>query len=274
MQYPGEEEQTNIYTQVMEAARPHAAIIRTLDIGGDKLPTHQGFDAEANPFLGWRAIRYCLERPDVFKVQLRAICRSNPGGKVRVMFPMIATREELAAALALLGEAREELKAADIPAAAEVEAGAMIEVPSAALIVDRLAPMVQFLSIGTNDLTQYTLAADRTNERVAALYQPTHPAVLILIQRVVEAAHRNGIWVGVCGEMAGDVVMTPILLGLGVDEMSMGSVAVSRVKKAVQSLNYEECKVLADRLLQMDSGEQTRAILQEVAQKTYPELVI
>jgi len=274
VQYPGEEEQTNIYTQVMEAARPHAAIIRTLDIGGDKLPTHQGFDAEANPFLGWRAIRYCLERPDVFKVQLRAICRSNPGGKVRVMFPMIATREELTAALALLGEAREELKAADIPAAAEVEAGAMIEVPSAALIVDRLAPMVQFLSIGTNDLTQYTLAADRTNERVAALYQPTHPAVLILIQRVVEAAHRNGIWVGVCGEMAGDVVMTPILLGLGVDEMSMGSVAVSRVKKAVQSLNYEECKVLADRLLQMDSGEQTRAILQEVAQKTYPELVI
>jgi phosphotransferase system enzyme I (PtsI) len=134
--------------------------------------------------------------------------------------------------------------------------------------------MVQFLSIGTNDLTQYTLAADRTNERVAALYQPTHPAVLILIQRVVEAAHRNGIWVGVCGEMAGDVVMTPILLGLGVDEMSMGSVAVPRVKKAVQSLNYEECKILADRLLQMDSGEQTRAILQEVAQKTYPELVI
>ena len=274
VQYPGEEEQANIYTQVMEAARPHSAIIRTLDIGGDKLPTHQGFDAEANPFLGWRAIRYCLERPDVFKVQLRAICRSNPGGKVRVMFPMIATREELVAALALLGEAREELKAADIPAAKEVEAGAMIEVPSAALIVDRLAPMVQFLSIGTNDLTQYTLAADRTNERVAALYQPTHPAVLILIRRVVEAAHRNGIWVGVCGEMAGDVVMTPILLGLGVDEMSMGSVAVPRVKKAVQSLDYEECKVLADRCLEMDSGEQTRAILQELAQKVYPELVI
>ena len=159
------------------------------------------------------------------------------------MFPMIATREELVAALALLGEAREELKAADIPAATEVEAGAMIEVPSAAMIVDRLAPLVQFFSIGTNDLTQYTLAADRTNERVASLYQPTHPAVLMFIQRVVQAAHKHGIWVGVCGEMAGDVLMTPVLLGLGVDEMSMGSVAVPRVKKAVQSLDYASARL-------------------------------
>jgi phosphotransferase system enzyme I (PtsI) len=189
------------------------------------------------------------------------------------MFPMIATREELVAALGLLGEAREELKAADIPAAAEVEAGAMIEVPSAALIVDRLAPLVQFFSIGTNDLTQYTLAADRTNERVASLYQPTHPAVLGLIRRVVEAAHANGIWVGVCGEMAGDVTMTPILLGLGVDEMSMGSVAIPRVKKAVQSLNYSECQALAEKMLVMDSGEESRKILVELAQQVYPELV-
>ena len=198
VQFPGEEEQTNIYRQVVQASRPHLAIIRTLDLGGDKLPTHQGLDPEVNPFLGWRAIRYCLERPEVFKVQLRAICRSNPGGKIRVMFPMIATREELAAALTLLREAREELKAAGIPAAEEVEAGAMIEVPSAALIADRLAPMVQFFSIGTNDLTQYTMAADRTNERVASLYQPTHPGVLSLIRGVVEAARKNGIWVGVC----------------------------------------------------------------------------
>ncbi|MCX6935376.1 MAG: phosphoenolpyruvate--protein phosphotransferase [Verrucomicrobia bacterium] len=274
VQFPNEDEQTIIYQQVVQASLPHLAIIRTLDLGGDKLPTHQGIDPEPNPFLGWRAIRYCLERPEIFKVQLRAICRANPGGKVRVMFPMIATREELAAALALLAEAREELQAAGIPAAAEVEAGAMIEVPSAALIVDRLAPMVQFFSIGTNDLTQYTLAADRTNERVAALYQPTHPAVLILIRQVVEAARQNGIWVGVCGEMASDVVMTPILLGLGVDEMSMGSVALPRVKKAVQSLHYGECQALADRLIKMDSGEQTRKVLAELAQQTYPELMI
>jgi len=234
VQFPGEEEQMNIYRQVVQSSRPHLAIIRTLDLGGDKLPTHQGLDPEANPFLGWRAIRYCLERPEIFKVQLRAICRANPGGKIRVMFPMIATREELAAALTLLREAREELKAAGIPAAEEVEAGAMIEVPSAALIADRLAPMVQFFSIGTNDLTQYTMAADRTNERVASLYQPTHPGVLSLIRKVVEAARKNGIWVGVCGEMASDVVMTPALIGLGVDEMSMGSVSVPRVKKAIQ----------------------------------------
>ncbi|NBR69350.1 MAG: phosphoenolpyruvate--protein phosphotransferase, partial [Verrucomicrobia bacterium] len=252
VQFPGEDEQMNIYRQVVQASRPHLAIIRTLDLGGDKLPTHQGLDPEANPFLGWRAIRYCLERPEIFKVQLRAICRSNPGGKIRVMFPMIATREELAAALTLLREAREELKAAGIPAAEEVEAGAMIEVPSAALIAERLAPMVQFFSIGTNDLTQYTMAADRTNERVASLYQPTHPGVLSLIRRVVEAARNHGIWVGVCGEMASDVVMTPVLVGLGVDEMSMGSVSVPRVKKAIQSLSFAECEALALGVLQMD----------------------
>jgi len=271
--FPNEEEQTNIYRQVVEASRPHPAIIRTLDLGGDKLPTHLGLDPEQNPFLGWRAIRYCLEKPDVFKVQLRAICRSNPGGKVRVMFPMIATREELSAALAILGEAREELRAAGIPAAAEVEAGAMIEVPSAALIVDRLAPLVQFFSIGTNDLTQYTLAADRTNERVANLYQPTHPAVLGLIRMVVAAARRHNIWVGVCGEMAADVVMTPILVGLGVDEMSMGSVAVPRVKKAVQSLHYGECQKLSEEVLSLDSAQQIHHRLQDVAKGAYPELV-
>jgi phosphotransferase system enzyme I (PtsI) len=273
VQFPGEDEQTNIYRQVVQSSRPHLAIIRTLDLGGDKLPTHQGLDPEANPFLGWRAIRYCLERPEIFKVQLRAICRANPGGKIRVMFPMIATREELAAALTLLREAREELKAAGIPAAEEVEAGAMIEVPSAALIADRLAPMVQFFSIGTNDLTQYTMAADRTNERVASLYQPTHPGVLSLIRRVVEAARKNGIWVGVCGEMASDVVMTPVLIGLGVDEMSMGSVSVPRVKKAIQSLSFGECEALALGILQMDSGEEVRRQLEQVAQEKYPELV-
>ena len=273
VQFPGEDEQTNIYQQVVQSSRPHLAIIRTLDLGGDKLPTHQGLDPEVNPFLGWRAIRYCLERPEIFKVQLRAICRSNPGGKIRVMFPMIATREELAAGLTLLREAREELKAAGIPAAEEVEAGAMIEVPSAALIADRLAPLVHFFSIGTNDLTQYTMAADRTNERVASLYQPTHPGVLSLIRRVVEAARNNGIWVGVCGEMASDVVMTPALIGLGVDEMSMGSVAVPRVKKAIQSLHFGECEALALGILQMDSGEEVRKQLEKVAREKYPELV-
>ncbi|NDC80257.1 MAG: phosphoenolpyruvate--protein phosphotransferase [Verrucomicrobia bacterium] len=273
VQFPGEDEQTNIYRQVVQASRPHLAIIRTLDLGGDKLPTHQGLDPEVNPFLGWRAIRYCLERPEIFKVQLRAICRSNPGGKIRVMFPMIATREELTAALTLLREAREELKAAGIPAAEEVEAGAMIEVPSAALIADRLAPMVQFFSIGTNDLTQYTMAADRTNERVASLYQPTHPGVLSLIRRVIEAARKNGIWVGVCGEMASDVVMTPVLIGLGVDEMSMGSVAVPRVKRAIQSLSFGECEALAEGILKMDSGEEVRKRLEQMAREKYPELV-
>ena len=147
------------------------------------------------------------------------------------------------------------------------------EVPSAALIAERLAPMVQFFSIGTNDLTQYTMAADRTNERVASLYQPTHPGVLSLIRRVVEAARNHGIWVGVCGEMASDVVMTPVLVGLGVDEMSMGSVSVPRVKKAIQSLSFAECEALALGILQMDSGEEVRRQLEKVAQQKYPELV-
>ena len=165
------------------------------------------------------------------------------------------------------------MRAAGVPAATEVETGAMIEVPSAALIVDRLAPLVQFFSIGTNGLTQYTLAADRTNERVANLYQPTHPAVLSLIRMVVEAARRHNIWVGVCGEMAADVVMTPVLVGLGVDEMSMGSVAVPRVKKAVQSLSFGECQKLTEELLSLDSGQEIHQRLQEVAQGAYPELV-
>jgi len=270
---PSEDEQFAMYTQMAQASKPHHLIIRTLDVGGDKKRPHLGIEQEVNPFLGYRGIRYSLGRPDIFRTQLRAICRAGAEGNVRVMFPMVCDLSEVKAARRVLDEVREELRQQNVPQADKLEVGIMIEVPSAALIADVLAKHVDFFSIGSNDLIQYTLAIDRGNESVAAMYQPAHPAVLRLIQNVVEAAHRNNIWVGVCGEVAADVVMMPALIGLGLDELSATPVAVPRIKRAIQALNYEQSKLLAARLVQNESAEENQRELLSVAQQLYPEIL-
>jgi phosphoenolpyruvate-protein phosphotransferase (PTS system enzyme I) len=268
---PDEEEQRDLYRRAVEGCSPHPVIFRTLDVGGDKMWESQEMPEEMNPVLGWRGIRFSLGRPDLFRTQLRALVRAAEGHRVRVMFPMITVVEELREAKRMLQEVIREL--GGLPEGTRIEVGAMVEVPAAAMDVEQLAGEVDFLSIGTNDLIQYTMAVDRTNDRVAYLYQPTHPAVVRLISRVIETSHQRGIWVGVCGEMAGDVLMTPLLLGLGIDELSMGSVQVPRVKRAVQRLSWEETGRLAAEWLQGKSGGQIRGALLQLAQQCYPELL-
>lgn len=271
--FPTEEEQVQVYRQVAAAAKPHSVIIRTLDIGGDKMPMYFEPDRESNPFLGWRGIRFCLGKEDVFRTQLRAICRASVEGNVRVMFPMIAELGEVRRARAILRDVREGLQREGVPMADRIECGIMIEVPSAAMTADILAKEVDFFSIGTNDLIQYTLAVDRINERVAPLYQPTHPAILRLIHGVVEAAHANHIWVGVCGEMAGDILLAPMLVGLGVDELSLGSVFVPRIKKVIQTLHYGEAQQMAQKLMNYSSAEDVLQALTDLARRLFPELL-
>ena len=270
---PSEDEQFESYRTVAEKASPHAVIIRTLDIGGDKLAENLGAVHEENPFLGCRAIRFCLEHPGIFKAQLRAILRASVYGNVRIMYPMISGIGELRAANAILAECKSALRAERKPFREDIEVGIMIEIPSAALTADHLAKEVAFFSIGTNDLVQYALAVDRVNDRIAHLFDPSHPAVVRLIRGVVEAARRAGIWVGVCGEMAGDILFTPLLIGLGVDELSASSKIVPRVKRAVQRLSAEACQKLA---AEIDGYYEGSAILDrctEIAKAHYPELL-
>jgi phosphotransferase system enzyme I (PtsI) len=270
---PGEDQQVEMYSQMARASKPHHLIIRTLDVGGDKKRPHLGIEQEVNPFLGYRGIRYSLGRPDLFRTQLRAICRASVEGNIRVMFPMVCDLSELQAARRLLEEAREELRGRNVPQADRFDVGVMIEVPSAALISDILARHVDFFSVGSNDLIQYTLAVDRGNEKVSALYQPAHPAVLRLLQTVVEAAHRHNIWVGVCGEMAGDAVLIPALVGLGIDELSAGAASIPRIKRAIQALNYEEARQLVARCVLNESAEANQAELEQMARRLYPEIL-
>jgi phosphotransferase system enzyme I (PtsI) len=270
---PAEEEQYEAYRSVLEELRPAPVIIRTLDLGGDKIMSALNLPEELNPFLGWRAIRFCLERVDVFKTQIRAILRASAHGKARMMYPMISGVGEVRRAKVLLEECRAELRAEGVPFDAEMEVGAMIEIPSAAICADLVAREVDFLSIGTNDLVQYTIAVDRLNERIAYLYEPTHPAILRLIRMVAEAGRAAGIWVGVCGEMAGEVALTPLLLGLGVDELSTGTALVPRVKRAVQSLHSEECRALAAAVSVMDSPAQILEACEALARSKYPDLL-
>lgn len=255
---PTEEEQYQAYRAALEAMAPHPVIIRTLDIGGDKQLEALPLPDEANPFLGLRALRLCLERKDLFKTQLRAQLRAAAHGKLRIMYPMVQSLQELQAANALLDEARAELTA-EGAAVGTPEVGIMVEIPAAAVIADILAPHVDFFSIGTNDLIQYTLAVDRMNERVSHLYQPFHPAVLRLIRQVAQAAHGAGKWCGMCGEMAGDPVAAPLLLGLGLDEWSMSAPSLPAVKEIMRAVSSAECGDLAHDLLQLSDPAEIRA---------------
>ena len=268
---PSEEEQYQTYRRVAERVKPNPLIIRTFDLGGDKLAVGTvDVGDELNPFLGWRAIRFCLENIDIFKTQLRAILRASAVGNVKIMFPMISGLEELRHAKAVLDECRGEVGEKKT---AKMEVGAMIEIPSAAISADALAREVDFFSIGTNDLIQYTIAVDRVNERIAHLYEPTHPAVLRLLKMIADAAHANKIWVGVCGEMARDVALIPILLGLGIDELSVGARSVPRVKMAVRSLAVPECQQLVNEVLGLQTSSEILARCLELATKRYGDLL-
>jgi phosphoenolpyruvate-protein phosphotransferase (PTS system enzyme I) len=270
---PSEEEQYSAYRTVAEAIMPQSVIIRTLDLGGDKFLSHSHLPTEINPFLGCRAIRFCLDRPDIFKAQLRAILRAAALGNVRMMFPMISGLSELRQAKEILETCKAELREEGKPFKQDIELGIMIETPSAVLVADALAREVKFFSIGTNDLIQYTIAVDRVNERIAHLYEPTHPAILRLIEMTVAAAHANGIWVGVCGEMAGEITLTPLLLALGVDELSASAGLVPRVKKAVQTLDMKECDRLLEEIRDFHSGAEILARCEEVARRHYADLL-
>jgi len=253
---PSEEEHYQSYKYVAQEMAPYPVIIRTLDLGGDKFLSQLEIPREMHPFLGWRAIRFCLARPDIFKVQLRAILRASVHGKLRLMYPMISGIEEMQQANNILKEAKEELKNEGVPFDNNIEVGAMIEVPSAAMTADLLASESDFFSIGTNDLIQYSLAVDRTNEKVAYLYDPAHPAVLRMIKHIIESAHNAGIWVGMCGEMAGEPAFVLILLGLGLDEFSMPPLFMPEVKYIIRSVTVKQAKGIALEALKLSTGRE------------------
>ena len=260
---PSEEEQLEAYSSIAQKVAPHSVIIRTLDIGGDKFLSQFPVPKEINPFMGWRAIRLSLELVDIFKTQLRAILRAGLKGKVKVMYPMISSLEEVRKANKILSEVKEELRREKIPFSEDVEVGIMIEVPSAAIMADILAKEVSFFSLGTNDLIQYTLAVDRVNEKVAYLYQPLHPTILRLIDYVVKAAHREGIWVGACGEMASDPLCMPVLLGLGIDEISVAPTSILEVKKIIRNISWEETQKIVSHLLTLSTSQEAKRYLQK-----------
>ena len=271
---PAEEEQYETYRSVAEQVRPNPLIIRTFDLGGDKLAEGVAdVTDELNPFLGWRAIRFCLENQDIFKTQLRAILRASAVGNIKVMFPMISGLDELRRAIAVLEECKQQLRNSRAEVAERVEVGAMIEIPSAAICASALAREVDFFSIGTNDLIQYALAVDRVNEKIAYLYEPTHPAILRLLKMVADAAHANRIWVGVCGEMAGDVALVPLLLGLGMDELSAAATLVPRVKRAVQSVAIPECHELVEDALKLNTASEILGRCLQLADNRYGDLL-
>lgn len=260
---PTEEEQFLAYKEVAEIFGKHPVVIRTLDIGGDKELDYLDLPKEMNPFLGYRAIRLCLDRVDLFKTQLRAILRASVYGNIKIMYPMIATLEELRAANALLSEVKGELRSANIPFNQELEIGMMIEIPSAAVMADMFAKEVDFFSIGTNDLVQYTMAADRMNERVSYLYQPFNPAVLRLIQGVIAAAHKENKWAGMCGEMAGDAAAIPVLLGMGLDEFSMSASSIPAARKLLSALSRKELEDIAREVLLMSDAKEIRQYIEQ-----------
>lgn len=263
-QPPDEQTQYSAYRTILDLMGARPVVVRTLDIGGDKEVPYFDFGQEANPFLGYRAIRISLDRPDEFKMQLRALLRAGAGHDLRIMFPMIASLNEVLEAKKLVAEARKELQTEGKEMAGKYQIGIMVEIPSVALLADRFAREVDFFSIGTNDLTQYTLAAERGNKRVSHLGDPCHPAVLREIQQVVRAAHQAGIWVGVCGEMAGDSQAIPILLGLGMDELSIAPRQIPAAKQVVRHWSLADARKLANRALELDDADAVRRSVGEL----------
>ncbi|MFF2092757.1 phosphoenolpyruvate--protein phosphotransferase [Paenibacillus sp. NPDC058174] len=261
---PSEEEQFQSYKYVLEKMAGKPVVIRTLDIGGDKELPYMDLPKESNPFLGQRALRLCLERDDLFRTQLRALLRASQYGNLKIMFPMIAVRDELFEAKRILNEEKQQLIEAGIAVSESIEIGMMIEIPSAAVSADLFAPHVDFFSIGTNDLIQYTMAADRMNETVSYLYQPSHPSILRLIRLVIEAARQEGKWVGLCGEMAGDLASVPLLLGLGLHEFSMSAGSLLQTRELIASLNYAQWQEHARHALTLGSQQEVQAFVQEL----------
>ncbi|MER1957312.1 MAG: phosphoenolpyruvate--protein phosphotransferase [Solibacillus sp.] len=260
---PTEEEQFQAYKQVLEQMVEKPVVVRTLDIGGDKQLPYLNLPEEMNPFLGLRAIRLCLEEQTIFKTQLRALLRASTFGNLKIMFPMIATLEEFREAKQLLEEEKKILQQEGIAISDHIEVGIMVEIPSTAILADQFAQEVDFFSVGTNDLIQYTMAVDRMNESVAHLYQPYHPAILRLVKMVIDAAHANNKWAGMCGEMAGDSVAIPLLIGLGLDEFSMSAPSMLKARKQINQLSQIEMKRLADTALSMQTSEQVKQFVKE-----------
>ncbi len=270
---PGEQAQYEAYARAAASQKPAPVVIRTLDLGADKLPEGLDYGREANPFMGDRAIRFCLGQPALFKTQLRAVLRAGAHGNVRLMYPMVSSAEEVIEANALLRECMDELESEGIPVNRSMEVGTMIEVPSAALVADLIAPHVSFFSLGTNDLIQYTMAADRGNENVAHLYRPTHPAVLRLIDHLAGVCRRHGQWSCVCGQMAADPHLVPLLVGLGVDELSVSPAQAPLIKDVIRKLHYSAAVELAQQALAEPSAGQIEMLCRRMIAGIAPEVI-
>jgi phosphoenolpyruvate-protein phosphotransferase (PTS system enzyme I) len=264
---PTEEEQFEAYKAVLEGLNGKPVVVRTLDIGGDKELSYLDLPKEMNPFLGFRAIRLCLEEQDIFRTQLRALLRASVYGNLKIMFPMIANLDEFRAAKGILEEEKQKLINEGIQVSDDIEVGIMVEIPSTAVMADQFAKEVDFFSVGTNDLIQYTMAADRMNERVSYLYQPYSPAILRLVKMVIDAAHKEGKWAGMCGEMAGDELAIPLLLGLGLDEFSMSATSILKARSQILHLSKKEMEDLAQRALQMSTTDEVIEAVKEVIEK-------
>ena len=268
---PSEEEHFNIYKKVIEKASPHPVTLRTLDLGGDKFLSHIDLAEEMNPVMGLRAIRFCLKEVNIFKTQLRAILRSSAFGEIKVLFPMISGMQEILQIKKILRELKSDLKKEKIPFNPQIKIGIMIEIPSAATIADLLAKEVDFFSIGTNDLIQYTLAIDRVNEHVSYLYNPLHPSIIRIIRTVVEAAHSTGIEVVMCGEMAGEPLYLPVLLGLGIDKLSMNPLCILKIKKILRSISYHESQELLNTIDFFKTSAEIEKFVKKEMKKRFPE---
>lgn len=262
---PSEDEQFEAYSKVLKEMDGKRVVVRTLDIGGDKELSYLNLPKEMNPFLGYRAIRLCLDQTDIFRTQLRALLRASEYGKLNIMFPMIATIQEFRDAKAILLEEKEKLVSEGVKVDDDIEVGIMVEIPATAALADIFAKEVDFFSIGTNDLIQYTMAADRMSERVAYLYQPYNPAILRLIKQVIEASHKEGKWTGMCGEMAGDNTAVPLLLGLGLDEFSMSATSILKARKQIKELDQKEMQELANRAINCATSEEVVELVNELA---------
>jgi len=265
--FPSEEEQYQAYLNVARKVKPDSVIIRTIDIGGDKFLSQPDVPHEMRPFLGWRAIRFCLAKPELFKVQLRAILRASLEGNIKVMFPMISGVEELREARRIMDECKKELSSEGKKYDKRISVGTMIEIPAAAITADALAKESDFFSIGTNDLIQYSLAVDRANEKVAYLYEPAHPAILRLVKTIVDAGHRNNIWVGICGEMAGEPLFAFLLLGLGLDEFSMPPPRIPSVKELIRGVRFEDAQEAARAVIDLATPGEVEKYIQDTLKK-------